>query len=844
MKKILIFVLSFILCFSEAGAAVRGENTVIRNKNTPIKTTNKTSRSTVSRNAVKTTVSARSAKPTTILTKKDSPVSRTINTRNIATRTAVNNRTVNKNNVIARATEQKESSVETKTGEIYEQCKTAFFTCMDQFCTLKNDKFRRCSCSDKIYNYQEISDKYQKVSERLTEFSEDLDVVGMTKEQANAMKTASEGENALTEDKSASKQLLQAIMNAINGEKSSVGGKYESLNSVSIGTDLSNSFGMDDSGQIIASYNGSTLYKAIYPKCRNAVSEDCNNASLQRAVNAYLMAIEQDCNTVETALKTQQKTLKGATHQSSAMLDLARVENRQNRNSDDIATCLVNVEQAIQSEEVCGARYHKCLDYGQFIDVTTGAPLTGISDFYKLGTLLTFKNTDNIKDLKLSKISNNRDFINFFENKTKKFAKDALDKCSEQSDTVWQQYLDRALLDIYYAQQEKVKEIQDSCFSLVAACYENQKTSVNNAIANLTGDSSILLQPASISLTTTMCSDYIESCNNLFGDNVIQKYLANKDYTDSETACRAIAKQCFDKFGGTSYENLYNPSSGLFKSGYALDWFTLYDDNQNIVSPCAKEVFATEGCNTSDMLEKVFGGFDKTADNKYSTEENEDRIIRPSGVATEIYYNIINILSAQCDTLKGFFVEYTNAKQYGYNSDNLCTINTKSPASLFYIDYSQPTSLNYWYQFIDNEYMCPANYNLKVDIQSWGICSCWENGGYRSKNGSEQICAPLLRVYSSTENTSGDDPTCNNRFSDFFKTKYLTVRREPNSWCKQIVFSSYGQVCPTVDSTTDENTLTITCNFKTTDKNDYSKTLTEKVPHHKVSINNSNSDTN
>ena len=56
--------------------------------------------------------------------------------------------------------------------------------------------------------------------------SDGLSEGGMTYEQAIAMKTAAEGEDALTEDKSASKQLLQAIMNAIKGEESSVSGKY------------------------------------------------------------------------------------------------------------------------------------------------------------------------------------------------------------------------------------------------------------------------------------------------------------------------------------------------------------------------------------------------------------------------------------------------------------------------------------------------------------------------------------------------------------------------------------------------------------------------------------------
>jgi len=794
MKKILLFICAVSCCVFDAMGAVRGENTVSRTKTatqaSTQTTTARATRSITSRTPLKTTVAARSSKPVSVLMPKTA--TRATTTRSSAT---------SQRNVSARAATT--SASETRTGAEYEQCKSAFFTCMDQFCELKNDSFRRCSCSDRVFDFQDISETYQKASTQLSEFSENLDVVGMTREQATAMKTASAGEDALIEDKTASKQLLQAIMNSIKGENASVSGKYKDLNSINLSTDFANAFGMDDSGQIIASYNGTTLYKAVYPKCRNAVKEDCNNASLQRAINAYLMAIEQDCNTVETALQKQQKSLKASTHQSSAMLDLARVENRQNRNSDDVATCLANVEKAIQSEEVCGDEYHKCLDYGQFIDVTTGAPLTGVVDFYKLGELLTFKAGAELKDQKLSTIQGNRAFVQFFENKTKKFAKDALDKCTENADFVWQQYLDRALLDIYYAQQDKVKTIQQSCLDLVANCYDNQGNSIANAMANLTGDTSILLKPAAISLTTQMCTDYIDSCNLMFNNDVIAAYMANKDNTDKLTACRAIATQCFDSFGGTGYSNFYYTQSGLFQSGKAMDWFTLYDYddeyNQIIASPCAQQLANTPGC--ADMIESVFGGFDNDPLSAYNVA---NRTPRQTGVATEIYYKIIDTLTTQCAGLGGYFVEYKYATQYGYNPEDFCKIASNDMDSVFYINpfHNSVNSLVYWYHFIPEEDMCPLNYGVDVDTQSWGMCSCWENGGWRSKNGTIPTCRPLLPAL------AGDnDPICSADIlcqdgadNEMCAQPYSATT--VSYWCQQSVMSSLGQICPT--TTVDE----------------------------------------
>ena len=810
-----------MVCVFNADCAVRTANTTSRGKNTNSEM-QKNVRSTTSRKAIRTVITPRSTKPVSVLTPRSqstASVSSHSATRTpTISRAATTKKTVS-TRVAATNQVEKTAATETRTGAAYEQCKAAFFTCMDQFCQLKNDSFQRCSCSDRIFDFQDISETYQKANERLTEFSENLDSVGLTKEQATAMKTASEGEDALTEDKSASKQLLQAIMNSINGGDTKVGGKYKDLNSVTVANDISNAFGMDDSGQIIASYNGTTLYKAVYPKCRNAVQEDCNKASLQRAVNAYLMAIEQDCNTVESALKKQEKSLKASTHEKSAMLDLARVENRRNHNSDDTATCLVNVENAILDEQVCGFGYHKCLDYGQFIDVTTGAPITGVSDFYKLTELLTFRTGSDITNQKLSSIQKNQPFVQFFESKTKKFAKDALDKCTEDADFVWQQYLDRALLDIYYAQQDKVKTIKQSCLDLIAQCYDNQGKSIANAMANLTGDSAILLKPSSISLTTEMCSKYIESCNGMFDNNIIQEYIATKDNSDTTSACRAIAQQCFDNFGGTGYNNFYYTQSGLFVTGKALDWFSLYDNTNEIVSPCAQKLAQTLGCE--DKVEEVFGGFNKYETGYADEDRNIDaRTIRPTGVATEVYYKILDNLKANCDGLGGYFVEWKHARNKGYQENNLCYINSDDISSVFYINSqnSSQRSLNYWYHFIPQENMCPANYTSSVDTQSWGICSCWENGGRRSKNGTVATCRPILPTINTTY--SEQDPICS---ADLLcKTSYEADETVPEicsgsrstdnvqNWCQQTVMSSLGQICPMmnlVNTTTDDKLL-------------------------------------
>lgn len=901
MKKILAFFSMCAVCIGIADAAVRDENatnresgatqnssgaTVARTASTRAitgrnVTTRNSGTTTVSRAATTSPVStsrnttvARSTtarpsqQPQQQMTRNDASVSRAASTvRNIATKTSGRNNAT----TVSRAAIDGVSTVmsSTQTGAEYEQCKSAYFTCMDQFCELKNDNYRRCSCSNRVFDLTEIRDVMQDANDQLTVFNENLDVVGMTAAQATAMKTASEGENALTADTSASKQLLQAIMNSIRGEDASVGGKYSDLNSITISFDTVNAFGTADAGQIIATYNGQNLYDAVYPQCREAVRADCTDAQLQRAITAYLMAIEQDCNTVASAIENQQKQMKSAIRESSAMLDLARVENRQKHNSDNMSACLTNVENAILSEEVCGAGYHKCLDNGEFIDVSTGTPIAGVENFYELGNLLKFADGVDAADQKLSKVTSNRPFVINFEKRVKKFAEPALDKCVEIADDVWAEYLDKAMLDIYYAQQSKVKEIKQGCFDFVSACYMNGDTALTAAMKELTGDDTVVLQPDKVTLSTEMCRDYIDSCNMMFyeqtdGENIITDYINNRQETDTLTACRAVVKQCFDNFGGTGYENFYYPYSGLFKTGEALDWFTLYEydgsgnlDKTRPVSQCAQQLQDIESCSSPEMMEAAFGGFDVitaargrhdnetvyylSADGIYNglpdgkprkygllDSESSDGITpegaqtqttarildhhtpRPTGVATEIYNQIVDILTTQCMNIQGRFIEYQFIKPGLYMEDNLCLANFQN--SLEYGGGSSNESgtsatlapnLVDFYSIGKQENMCPRDYDLNVDTQSWGACLCWENGGRRSKWGKSPKCIAGVPV---TEDA--DDAACTSDGLSKFESDGTTKPGEDN-WCTMTPTSD-NQVCPfggTVDPQTHACTI-------------------------------------
>lgn len=853
MNKILILcAIIGPIAGTPAYSAVRDASSVARTTGTATTRTTTTPRTTAPQNSASNARATRNTAVRAGTLRLDSAPRTTTNThtRVISTETPANpRRTVQ----IGRATIAGTPSadiMETRTGAEYARCKTAYFQCMDQFCQLKNDDYRRCSCSSRIYDLMSTRQNIIDTNNKITEFTENLDAVGLSAAQATAMHTASDGENALAADTSASKALLTAIMNSIRGGDTTVGGAMSDLNSINLSFDTVNMFGLTDTAAVIASYNGTELYNAVYPSCRNIVAADCNNASLQRAVTAYLMAIEQDCNTVQTALESKQKDLRAAVRESGAMLDLARIENRNKHNSDNMATCIGNVEAAVLSEEVCGANYHKCLDNGEFIDVTTGAPIAGVARFYELQDILKFNpNKDNI-DQKLAQNPDNRNFVKNFESKTKKFAEPALDKCTEIADTVWAEYLDKALLDIYYAQKSKVQTIKTGCLDFISLCYDDRETAITAAMAELIdGTTEISLLPDKIVLTREMCNNYIDSCNNMFDNtNIIAEYIDHQTDTDTTAACRAVVQQCFDSFGGANYENFYYPSSGLFQSGVvddlvsnhntpetekrisALDWFTLYEYDvtgerkPGYVSKCAQRVAEIPSC--ADKVELVFGGLDAIiADRSLDTYGQyvygnpinhhdaygygwaklddgmttipwdapnykfKNRRLRPTGVATEVYNQIIDNLITQCMNVEGKFIEaqFVDHERYGVT----CILN---------FDELDAHEVNMGHSAITPEYgihsdfaenICPRNFVNNIDTDTWGWCSCWENGGRRSKQGMSEKCLAVIPIDNHNDTNvrkcsdSGNNPNTNDNLALGFY-----------DWCDATVNSTTNQVCP------------------------------------------------
>ncbi|MDO5012862.1 MAG: hypothetical protein Q4E56_05100, partial [Pseudomonadota bacterium] len=180
--------------------------------------------------------------------------------------------------------------------------------------------------------------------------------------------------------------------------------------------------------------------------------------------------------------------------------------------------------------------------------------------------------------------------------------------------------------------------------------------------------------------------------------------------------------------------------------------------------------------------------------NKYPLYHHQPRT---TGVATEMYNQIADILTTQCTNLQGRFVELQFIKDGAYDETNVCLAT--------FTGYSAYDTLRQSYGIAETENMCPRDYGLAVDIQSWGACQCWENGGRRSKWGTSAKCAPVLPLVAAEgtekadfEKLVTDDLLCND--IKVATNAQVGESTKKSVWCLQsgtsAGMSTKNQVCP------------------------------------------------
>ena len=408
--------------------------------------------------------------------------------------------------ISARAT--KTATREDILNRTYSKCKTVFNDCMDEFCANKDAQLKRCACSARVNDFNRIKKQLADIDEKMLDFNQRLLTVGMDAKDVAVLNTATEGENAFynTKDSSESKKTLDTIAKRLNTS-------FDSNNfSSSIGTVLSWSLDMDSAfdnidyigGISTTAKSGGALYSAALPVCREMASEVCSDEDLSLAESGYMVLIGQACDTVEKTYKTTMEQARNKVKESSALLDMSRLDAYQKANSDDILTCKRKMLAMLSDSTVCGENLGKCLDIsGQYIDPSTGEAFLR-TDLPNLGALISRPEPGE----SWTSVPGNADFVDFINSK-KKFLEPAMENCKDISTTVWNEFVEDALSQIKIAQMRKLEEVRQSCTTLTTQCLID----ANESITNFDSRALSVFGVTADMTANKMCQDILVSCN-------------------------------------------------------------------------------------------------------------------------------------------------------------------------------------------------------------------------------------------------------------------------------------------------------------------------------------------
>ncbi len=488
----------------------------------------------------------------------------------------------------------------------YSQCRTVFYECMDEFCANKDAQLKRCACSSRATEFDSVKKQLAAAEEKMLDFSQRLLTVNMEKEDALALYNATEGEEAFygTTDRSESKKMLDEIAKKLNTSFDD-SNFDQGLNAINLSLNTDAAFDTVDSlmGASTTSKSGPELYSSALPVCRKMALEVCSSDELAMAESGYQMTIEQDCNTVAKSYATQMEQARTKILESSALLDMSRLDIYQKRNSDDILTCKSKMLDMLTDPTVCGDNMGLCLDTtGRYIDPTTGEAFLTVN-LADLSTLITRPDSDHT----WTSTPGNQKFVTFLNSK-KKFLEPAMENCQNISDYVWDAFIEDALSQIKLAQDKKLEEVRQSCTTLTAQCLSDATESIQDfdaralSIFGVQADKTV---KAMCSEIQTACTALLQQTGDTVGDweSGINQIATNKTYETIMSTCREVGRACI--------VNTCTSISGNFGLCENIDTSI---NRKSIINrtACWNEVLACVASAGTDSLDDIMASLSKT----------------------------------------------------------------------------------------------------------------------------------------------------------------------------------------------------------------------------------------
>lgn len=419
-------------------------------------------------------------------------------------------------------------------------CKTQYAACMDNFCNVLDDNQGRCSCSANLKNYEKTEDALKQATEELQNVAQDIQYIGLSSDEMEALFTQTEAELKLSQstDTSTLKSNLDKIKDLIVDVKTTAsdsksGGMFD-LNGLFDFTidgstfDFSNFLGTGTSTTTISNKRGTELFKTAAARCKTSVLNTCAAQGVDTTIvtNAYDLEIDKQCITYERSLSEANTQMSNTVRNAKSVLQRARLMVAQQKNQYDLRECVNALDECMQDDFICGSGYKNCLDpsgryivNGKVVVGSTPGPVADTADSSSSGLYSvwmykgegdTFKNPfrdsslveyiekTTAEEFDAENKSNDISLylqrrIGWHDNDTNKdngMCMSVLNKCQNYTyegsindrkyradNNVVKEYLQRTMVQIKAAQDETLAEYGEECMTNVASCLSQNNIS-------------------------------------------------------------------------------------------------------------------------------------------------------------------------------------------------------------------------------------------------------------------------------------------------------------------------------------------------------------------------------
>lgn len=217
---------------------------------------------------------------------------------------------------------------DTKTSD----CRTAYRTCMDEFCLLDESEGRRCACSSNIEQSKSLIQEIQSIQSE----ADSLYTVGVEREQLGAKAKLVFGESE-------------------KAKKSSRASGISFIDWLNSGSSASDTDALDTDNDI-----GDGLYTMASEYCADKLAACGDSAEMEEIL--YARQIISDCKSFNAYLTDQKTNATANKRTAEAAVRKARLEMLDTTNKYNRGECLLAYRACIADKGGCGTNFENCLD--------------------------------------------------------------------------------------------------------------------------------------------------------------------------------------------------------------------------------------------------------------------------------------------------------------------------------------------------------------------------------------------------------------------------------------------------------------------------------------------------